>query len=201
MPAEFERLHVVPWHDRLLVVAGKESPTEAGEWVPGIGDLAPLQHLLAAGEISRPLSGALWAVDRFSGSLLWPAPATLERHSIHLTQPHDLPVFLLSRQVRGRNDSEQFRLGLVGIDKRTGHAVFEEKGQPIQPHVFCAYELVGDPARHAITVRASGDSPRWAELEFTGRPEAPRPPLQATGSPLGMERLLDQVPMSRRSRR
>lgn len=200
MPAEFERLHVVPWHDRLLVVAGRESPPDAGEWMPELGDLAPLQHLLASGEISRPLFGAMWAVDRDSGDLLWPAPATLDGHSLHLSQPRDLPIVLVSHHGRGRRDGEPIRLRLVGIDKRTGHALFDEQAQPIEPHVFFGCELVGDPARHAITVRSSGETPRWAEVAFTGRPVPPRPPFQA-GSATELERLLERFHEPWRSRR
>jgi outer membrane protein assembly factor BamB len=200
MPTAFDRLHVVPWRDRLLVVAGTESQTESGEWLPGLGDLAPLQHLLAAGEISRPLSGAMWAIDATAGSLLWPGPATLDRHSLHLTQPAGLPVLLLSRQTRGRPDAEQVRLSLLGLDKRTGHAVFDEVAQPIHAHVFFGCELVGDPERHTITIRESGETPRWSVLEFTGGQMPPRGPYQARSAAAGMDRLLEQIQAWRRQR-
>ena len=200
MPTAFDRLHVVPWRDRLLVIAGTESQSESGEWLPGLGDLAPLQHLLAAGEISRPLSGALWAVDSDDGRLLWPGPATLDRHSLHLAQPAGLPVLLLSRQARSRPDAEEVRLSLVGLDKRTGHAVFEEAAQPIHAHVFFGCELVGDPDRHSITVRESGETPRWAVLEFTGGPMPPRPPYQARRAMPDMNRLIEQMQSWRRQR-
>ena len=200
MPTTFDRLHVVPWRDRLLVVAGTESQTEAGEWIPGLGDLAPLQHLLAAGEITRPLSGAIWAIDAAAGRLLWPGPATVDRHSLHLTQPAGLPVLLLSRQTRGRPDADQVRLTLLGLDKRTGHAVFDEVAQPIHAHVFFGCELVGDPDRHSITIRESGETPRWAVLEFTGAPMPPRGPYQARSVAAGMDRLLEHIQAWRRQR-
>lgn len=200
MPTAFDRLHVVPWRDRLLVVAGSESQVEAGEWLPGLGDIAPLQHLLAAGEISRPISGAMWAVDSTDGRLLWPGPATLDRHSLHLSQPIELPVLLLSRQTRSRPDADQVRLNLLGLDKRTGHAVFDEAAQPIREHVFFSCELVGDPERHAITVRESGDTTRWAVLEFTGGPMPPRGPYQARSAATGIDRLIEQIQAWRRQR-
>ena len=200
MPTAFDRLHVVPWRDRLLVIAGTESQGESGEWLPGLGDLAPLQHLLAAGEISRPLSGGIWAIDADDGHLLWPGPATLDRHSLHLAQPAGLPVLLLSRQARSRPDAEEMRLSLVGLDKRTGHAVFEEAAQPIHAHVFFGCELVGDPESHSITVRESGETPRWAVLEFTGGPMPPRPPYQARRGLPVMDRLIEQLQSWRRQR-
>jgi len=200
MPTAFDRLHIVPWRNRLLVVAGTESQTEAGEWLPGLGDLAPLQHLLAAGEISRPLSGGIWAVDAADGSLLWPGPATLDRHCLHLTQPAGLPMLLMSRQTRGRPDADQVRLTLVGLDKRTGHAVLDQGAQPIHAHVFFGCELIGDPERHSITIRESGETPRWAELEFTGDPMPPRVPYQARTAAAGMDRLLEHIQAWRRQR-
>ncbi|MFM8953429.1 MAG: PQQ-binding-like beta-propeller repeat protein [Planctomycetaceae bacterium] len=200
MPAAFDRLHVVPWLDRLLIVAGTESRTDAGEWHAGLDDLAPLQHLLAAGEISRPLSGSVWSVDSTDGRLLWPGPATLAGHCLHLAQPDGLPVLLLSRQMRSRPDAEHVRLSLVGLDKRTGHAVFDEIAQPIQPHVFFGCELVGDPERHSITIRESGETPRWAVLDFTGGSVPPRGPYQAHAAAPGMDRLLEQIQSRRRQR-
>ena len=200
MPTAFDRLHVVPWEDRLLVVAGSESRPNAGEWAPGIDDLVPLQHLLSAGEISRPLSGCLWAVGRNDGSLIWPAPAVLDRHCLHLSQPNALPVLLLSRHVRNRSPDEQVRIRLVGLDKRTGHAVFDDDSQPIQPHSFFGCELAGDPERHSIMLREAGDAARWGVLQFTGAATPPQPPFQGTGADVGVERLVEQKPNTRRPR-
>ena len=200
MPPEFDRLHVVPFDDRLLVVAGSESRTDGGEWAPGLGDLAPLQHLFAAGEITRPLSGAIWAVGRADGSLLWPAPVVVDRHSLHLSQPQSLPVLLLSRHFRDRHDAEQVRLGLVALDKRTGHAVFAGEAEAAQPHAFFSCELTGDPERHSITLRETGDAARWTVLDFTGGPMPPRTPFQGRGAWPGADRLLEQMHSTRRSR-
>jgi hypothetical protein len=92
------------------------------------------------------------------------------------------------------------RLSLVGLDKRTGHAVFEEAAQPIHAHVFFGCELVGDPDSHSITVRESGETPRWAVLEFTGGPMPPRPPYQARRGLPDMDRLIEQLQSWRRQR-
>jgi hypothetical protein len=88
----------------------------------------------------------------------------------------------------------------VGLDKRTGHAVFDDDSQPIQPHSFFGCELAGDPERHSIMLREAGDAARWGVLQFTGAATPPQPPFQGTGADVGVGRLVEQKPNTRRPR-
>ena len=196
MPASFDRLHVVPWEDRYLVMAGgrRWSRPAAGA-LPAFGDHEFGEGRPGAGDGRPPESGAVWAVDRSTGELIWPAPATIEHHWVHTNQPAGLPILLLTRQILPRGEHDQPRLSVVALDKRTGHAVFTEDGLPVQPDMAHGCELAGDPVGHTITVQEFGAIPWRIMLDFTGQPIAPQPPYKA-----GRERLLEQLRPADRSR-
>ena len=201
MPARPAFLHVSTWEDRYLVFVGGD---EGGPSFDEDGDdrmPSPLHGILAPAE-ATPSSGAVWAVDRGDGRLLWPVPATVRRHSLHVGQPAGLPVLVFSRHSRADGDGGRHQLSLLCLDKRTGHAVFEEDRIQLQPHMFVGCDVVGDPEQHTITIRGANASTRPITLEFTGEPMPPRPPFQAHGRPPsprrgfeGLERSLDREPV------
>jgi hypothetical protein len=139
----------------------------------------------------------VWAVDRADGSLLWPVPATVRRHCLHLAQPVDLPVLVFCRQVRAGGDGGRQEMELLCIDKRTGQAVLEQDRLPVQPHMFVGCEVVGNPSDHSITIRGANATTQPLTLEFTGRPMPPRPPYQAAGRPPSLTRGLEGLERSR----
>ena len=176
-PARTEQLHVAVWRDRYLVfVGGTDSDAfDAGQEGSNV---SPLQGILMASESTPPLSGCVWAVDRADGSLLWPVPATVRRHCLHLAQPADLPVLVFCRQVRAGGDTGRQEMELLCIDKRTG-------------------QVVGNPSDHSITIRGANATTQPLTLEFTGRPMPPRPPYQAAGRPPSLTRGLEGLERSR----
>ena len=190
MPTRFEHLHVLAWQDRYLVFAGGP-PTDAAE---RLGEVTSLQQLLIAGDASPPLSGCVWAVERSAGDLLWPVPATIERHCLHTSQPGELPVLLFCRQVQPVHDREHQNLSVLCLDKRTGHAVLEEDRIPGQSHMLFGCDIEGDPTAHTVTVRELGAAARQITLEFTGGPMPPRPPFQATERPPSPQATADGLP-------
>jgi outer membrane protein assembly factor BamB len=191
MPERFDQLHVVPWNDRFLVVAGADQSTDAG----GLGQPVTLHHLELTGELGPPLRGCLWAVDRATGESLWPTPATLDGHRLHLAQPPDTPALFLARRSSDKNDS---RVDLLCLDKRTGHAVFDEVAVPLQPHAAAGWQVAADPNDGTIELMDVGAGRRWV-VEFTGNPMPPKPPYQAasrraTAGTSGLRvRLLEQL--------
>ena len=195
-PARTEQLHVAVWRDRYLVfVGGTDSDAfDAGQEGSNV---SPLQGILMASESTPPLSGCVWAVDRADGSLLWPVPATVRRHCLHLAQPADLPVLVFCRQVRAGGDGGRQEMELLCIDKRTGQAVLEQDRLPVQPHMFVGCEVVGNPSDHSITIRGANATTQPLTLEFTGRPMPPRPPYQAAGRPPSLTRGLEALERSR----
>jgi outer membrane protein assembly factor BamB len=202
MPARPGFLHVTAWQDRYLVFVGGD---EGGPAFDEDGEervQSPLQGIFSAGDATNPTAGAVWAVDRADGSLLWPVPATVRRHSLHVGQPNGLPVLVFSRHSRGEGDGGRHHLSLLCLDKRTGHAVFEEDRIQVQPHLFGGCEVVGEPEHHSITIRGANGTIRPVALEFTGEPMPPRPPFQAHGRPPSarrgfesLERSLDREPV------
>jgi hypothetical protein len=174
-PRHFARLIVQPWQDRYLVLAG--SPVE-GEEAAGV---SPLQQLLLASPASAPMSGCLWAVDRLSGEAIWRAPAIVERHCLHTAQPPDLPVLAFCRLLHGPGERDQTRLSLLMLDKRTGHAVFDDDRIAIPSHAFLGCEIVGSPEKHAVTIAEPAGGAARLTLTFTGESIPPQPPYRGSG--------------------
>lgn len=211
MPAAAGRLHVVPWEDRYLVIAGTEFPADGGHPVAGgFGrglQVATIQQLLIGSDVSPPLTGAIWAVDRSSGDLLWPAPATIDRHCLHTAQPAGLPVLFFCRLLHSAHqDHDASRLSLLCLDRRTGHAVLADDTLTVQPHALFGCDLEGDPESHTVTIREIGKAARQFVLDFTGSPLPPQPPFRAPRSVRGgawgtFERLLEQLPVDAMMRR
>jgi outer membrane protein assembly factor BamB len=211
MPAAAGRLHVVPWEDRYLVIAGTEFPADgghpiAGGFGPGL-QVSTIQQLLVGSDVSPPLTGAVWAVDRSSGDLLWPAPATIDRQCLHTAQPAGLPVLFFCRLLHAAHqDHDSARLSLLCLDRRTGHAVLADDTLTVQPHALFGCDIEGDPDTHTVTIREIGRAARRFVLDFTGNPLPPQPPFRAARSVRGgawgtFERLLEQLPVDAMLRR
>lgn len=173
-----DSFHVLRWQDRYLVYAATGGDTQTA----GDDDLSPLQSMLSASESTPPLPAAVWAVAADDGRPLWSVPATVRGVGLHLAQPGGLPLLLFARQSRSENGP---RLALLGLDKRTGHAVLDERRLGVSGHMFVGCEVVGDPDTATITVRGTHGTTRPVTLEYTGRPVAPRPPHQADAQPAG----------------
>ncbi|MFM7242891.1 MAG: PQQ-binding-like beta-propeller repeat protein [Planctomycetaceae bacterium] len=174
-----DSFHVLRWQDRYLVYA---AAVGGDAQAAGDDDLAPLQSMLSASESTPPLPAAVWAVAADDGRPLWSVPATVRGVGLHLAQPSGLPLLLFARQSRSENGP---RLALLGLDKRTGHAVLDERRLGVSGHMFVGCEVVGDPDTATITVRGTHGTTRPVVLEYTGRPVAPRPPHQADAQPAG----------------
>ena len=195
MPGNLEYLHVAVWRDRYLAFVGGDEQRLDDESVDG-GILSPLQGILMSSETAPAMSGTVWAIDRENGRPLWPAPATVRRHCLHLAQPTDLPVLVFCRQTRSDGDGGRPSLSLLCLDKRTGHAVLEEDRIHVRPHMFVGCEVVGDSATHTITIRGANGTTRPITLQFTTAPTPPRPPFQAAGRPPSPRRPLEGLERS-----
>jgi outer membrane protein assembly factor BamB len=181
MPPALDLVEVRLWEDRLLVCAGRREEPDGDQ--QDRHAIAPLQQMLIAGVANQPLDFCVWAVDLGSGAVLWDVPATVARHCLLAGQPAGLPVLAFARQIQRHHDRESTYLSVLCLDKRTGHAVLEDDRIPAQPHLLFGCDVVGDPARHRITVREHGGDPQRVTLEFTGGPLPPRPPHQGVGRP------------------
>ncbi len=200
---EFDTLQVLPWQERLLVLAGRHDDAQS----LADGDrftVQPLQQMLQAGQDARPMSYSIWAVAAEDGRPLWDVPATVHRHCLHMAQSSTLPVLMFCRQIHHHNrDRDGVFLSVLCLDKRTGHAIFEDDRIPAQPHMLFGCDIVGDPDKHTITLRQNGAEHQRLTLEFTGGPLPPRPPYQATSRPPekpsamieGLKRLLEALPI------
>ncbi|NDC63687.1 MAG: hypothetical protein EBZ59_06825 [Planctomycetia bacterium] len=193
MPDSLNQLRIIPWQDRYLVFCGREETADEQRQLAKVGIIAHLPQGITGREPQQPATGSLWAVDRDSGDLLWPVPATILRHCLHGNQPSELPLLLFVRQIQPTRGGDRPRLSVLCLDKRTGHAAHVDDRITVQPHMLFGCDMAGDPQTHTITLtRAGGEQPDL-RLEFTGEPMAPRPPHQAAGRPPVTSDLLTEL--------
>ena len=184
MLAGLEHLQVIPWQDRLLVIAGRRETPQEQKQLEDHDAVSPLPQMVPGDDASgQAFTGSVWAVSLVDGEPLWPVPATVVRHCLHRHQPAELPVLFFARHLQSRRDGDRSRLSVLVLDKRTGHAVHVDDRISVQPHMFANCEITGDPGERTIAlVRGGGDSAE-VRLTFTGAPMAPRPPYQAPARP------------------
>jgi outer membrane protein assembly factor BamB len=174
-PRRFDRLQVIPWADRYLVFAGIAADDDEEE-------ISPLADLMFSTAANPAVSGGLWALSRDDGRPLWPVPAMIERQCLHTHQPSGLPVLTFCRlwQPAGR---DRPALGLLCLDKRTGHAVFHQEAVRLSAPTFPGATITGDPETGSVIIGTPGSVGGGLELRFTGEPMPPRPPFQSRGRP------------------
>ena len=178
MPAGMEQVRVKAWEDRFLVFVGRRETPEERKLMEKVGIITSLPQQFARENVP-PATGSLWALSRADGDMLWPVPATILRHCIHPGQPEALPMLLFARQIQRGGSGDRVRLGVLGIDKRTGQALVVDDKLANQAQFLAGCEMVGDPASHTIAVGRGGAEGGDLVVEFTGQPTAPRPPFQA----------------------
>jgi hypothetical protein len=186
MPAGLEHLQVIPWQDRLFVVAGRRETPQEQQLLEQHDLVSPLPQMVPGDDAAgQAFTGAVWAVSEADGESLWPVPATVVRHCLHRHQPAELPVLFFARHLQSRRDGDRARLSVLALDKRTGHAVHVDDRITVQPHMFTTRDITGDPDGHTITLARGGGEATEVRLAFTGSPVAPRPPYQAPARPTG----------------
>jgi len=195
MPAGMQHLQVMPWRDRYLVLVGRAETPEEQKQLERIGAIGPLPGMPGR-ELPQVTTGAIWAVARDTGDMLWPVPVTILRHSLQRHQASELPVMLFARSIQPAREPERPRLSLLCIDKRTGQAVFlDDRFSGRSPTrtdtMMLGCTLSGDPDGHTVSFSHGGRDAADLTLEFTGQPAAPRPPFQATTPPAAAESVLD----------
>lgn len=198
MPAGLQNLQVIPWEDRFLVIVGRQETAEEQQRFSKMGSMLSLPLMVPpglmvapGGEPSGVATGSVWAIDRESGEMLWPVPATIVRHALARHQPASLPLLIFGRTIIPPREGERHRLSLLCLDKRTGHAVHvdDKIAMPNQGSIGC--DVVGDPATHEIALgfgdavrnRGAGGESAAVRLVFTGEPTPPQPPYQASTKP------------------
>lgn len=177
VPERVDEFHVVAWRDRYLVVARVAEMDSFDESAA----VSSLQGGLTMSDSTGPLSGSIWAVARDDGRRLWQSPATVRRQGLLLAQPSDLPVLVFCWQATNPAGGGR-ELGVLCLDKRTGHAVLDEPRLSVPPHLFAGCMVAGDPQSHAISIHAAEGEPA-VTITFRGRPQPPLPPHQAAGRP------------------
>jgi outer membrane protein assembly factor BamB len=113
----------------------------------------------------RPVAnGLVYCFDR-QGKNVWPAPVRVRNQYMLQEQPADLPavVFACLSYERRFNAGAQMSCSLLGIDKRSGRVVLQEK----IPGSTGTFELVGDAEKMALEIRLQQSTVR---LRYTDQP-------------------------------
>ncbi len=182
MPEQFDHLMVMPWQDRYLVIAGRPATRQETGLLERVGTIGPLPSHSPTPD--HQLTGAIWAVDRRDGRLLWPVPATVLQHYLLADQPHELPIMTFARQINPRRGGERPRLSVLCLDKRTGAAVHADDAILLTPNAAAGFSVVGAPDRHLVSLVPYHPSGHPINLRFTGEPLAPQPPFQGGSRPV-----------------
>ncbi|NDH93949.1 MAG: hypothetical protein EBZ13_05310, partial [Planctomycetia bacterium] len=119
-PAGLTEVRVLPWEDRYLILVGRTETAEERDRFDGIRAVNRFGVNRFGNIVETSL---LYAVDRLAGDMLWPRPASIQRHILHVGQPAGLPVLVFARQLQmnrnARQVPDQPRHSLLCLDKRT----------------------------------------------------------------------------------
>lgn len=186
MPKGLERLVVLPWRDRYLVIAGREKTAAETRQLEKIGTIGPLPQMRSPSTLGdgQPLTGSIWAIDRLDGGMLWPAPATILHHCLCASEAEVVPVLLFARQIETRRGGERPRLSVLCLDKRTGAALHVDDTILAPQHMLFGCDMVGDPVGHVVSVIPLGPGTAALDLRFTGEPADDEAPYQGANRPV-----------------
>ena len=177
---------VLPWQDRYLVITGREKTVAETKHLGKIGTIGPLHQMRSPSMLGdgQPITGLIWAIDRFDGGMLWPAPATILHHCLCASEAETVPVLLFARQIETHRGGERPRLSVLCLDKRTGAAIHVDDTILAPQHMLFGCDMIGDPATHTVSVVPLGPGTTPLELHFTGEPADDETPYQGADLPV-----------------
>ena len=186
MPKGLERLVVLPWQDRYLVIAGRDKTAAETKHLEKIGTIGPLPQMRSPSMLGdgQPLTGSIWAIEKRDGGMLWPAPATILHHCLCASEAEAVPVLLFARQIETRRGGERPRLSVLCLDKRNGAAIHVDDTILAPQHMLFGCDMLGDPAAHTVSVVPLGPGTNPIELHFTGEPVEDETPYRGADRPV-----------------
>jgi outer membrane protein assembly factor BamB len=201
-PAGLTEVRVLPWEDRYLILVGRTETAEERDRFDGIRAVNRFGVNRFGNIVETSL---LYAVDRLAGDMLWPRPASIQRHILHVGQPAGLPVLVFARQLQmnrnARQVPDQPRHSLLCLDKRTGGLLHLDDRILIEPrHAAATAELriTGEPATGKVRLQIEsrqrgGAGGREIVLQFTGLPAERAQPFRAEEKPLVYTDVLSEL--------
>ncbi len=173
-------IHLLPWERGYLLATHTAAPAKSSHAVQPYpsGPDCPL------------LTGHVYAFDRETGAALWPAPVPVSQHGLLLSQPRDLPVLVLLRQMTspGPISSRDPRLSVMCIDKRSGKVVFHE--DDLQGTTISSCTLLGEPADQRVTISLPNQE---IVLTYTDQADQPQRPAAAMDREQAVAIVLEQL--------
>lgn len=116
------------------------------------------------------LTGRIYAFNGETGASLWASPVSILQHGLLLSQPSDLPVLVLLRQMTrpGPISLRDPRMSVMCIDKRSGKVVYHK--DDLQGTTVSSCVLLADPAAQRVSISLPNQE---ITLTYTDQPEPP----------------------------
>jgi hypothetical protein len=117
----------------------------------------------------------VYAFDRGTGKLAWPAPAFVSQQFLPPDQPPESPLLVfVANRTDGRGAGNRPATAVLALDRRTGENVFE--GDVGGPTAHC--EVAADLVRHEVKLSLISSSSKTITFRLTNEPRPPAPPAQ-----------------------
>ncbi|MBT4157714.1 MAG: hypothetical protein HOD99_02680, partial [Planctomycetaceae bacterium] len=203
MPTRFRELRCLPWQDRYILFASRNTTMGDEKRFRGID---AVERFGAGSGLERAESSTVWSLSKLTGDMMWPRPATVQRHIIQSPQPTGLPTLIFGRRLRMTNTSVgqgrgRYRLSILCIDKRTGAMLYlDDKIQLESPQTENTADLniIGDAVSSSVEMRIvsrrqmGGNVPKIT-LHFTGLSGDDTEPFRAEQEPLVYTDVLSEL--------
>ena len=171
---DLANVYVLRGNDRYIVIANRPiDDAPAGATVqPVPGGYGP------QGQYSPLIKGRVYAIDRQSGEMQWPAAAVIEHFGFPLDQPSRLPMVAFMRNVSTDtgSPSRNWKTEIVCLDKRDGRIAIHQQGIQGNTQV---YRVEGNVEEQSAALMLPGES---FTLRWTDNPRPPEPPAQLSSA-------------------
>lgn len=145
------------------------------------------------------VNGLVYAFDRATGRLAWPAPAVVRNRGIMLSQPQDVPlmVFTDRKLVRDPATGGGSQLRVLCLDQRTGETVY--RNDSLADTSVTRFRIRGERGASDGRVVAIEMNAGKIQLTMTDRPRPPQPPgnddleMQRESSERGLRRIGERM--------
>jgi outer membrane protein assembly factor BamB len=203
MPTGFRELRCLPWQDRYIVFASRNTTMGDEKRFQGID---AVERFGVGSGLEKADSSTVWSLSKLTGDMMWSRPASIQRHIIQSPQPAGLPTLIFGRRLRMANTSAgqgrgRYRLSVLCIDKRNGAMLYlDDKLQLESPQTANTAELkiTADAVTSSVEMRIisrrqmGGDIPKIT-LHFTGFSSDDTEPFRAEQEPLVYTDVLSEL--------
>ena len=137
-------VYVLRSQDQYLVA------TNRVEEAPANNPPIQIRSITSGGEVPL-VTGQLYAFQRGTGKMSWPAPVAIERFGFPLDQPRETPVLLFLRQFTpaAAQGPRREQTAVLCLDRRDGKPLLDKDEIPAQTNTF---DVLADRRKQTVTI-------------------------------------------------